>query len=395
MVKKLHFHFIVLVVIHTCPLSHALDSTWDLSVGDRYFFSEAVEPFVPQGEDYQNSSYISGEISADWAHNNFSFETHFYGNWDSKDESRRYTNIQQALLRYSRGNFSVSGGVDTFYWGVSETINILNTVNQSDLRKSIDGKEKFGQSHVSFSYASGVHSVKVFYLPTFNKLEFPYRPATKVPVEPDKAVCESGACDGSSGLRWDVALDTGDLAFSFFRGTRRDPILIPSPELLGTLIPNYVNTQYAAMDGVYFLAGTILKAEYKYGDEIDKSFYAYNIGIEYPTYPNSTIINSANIVLEHTKDSRDQLAESIGQNDVFIGGRFMLGDLDQTYIRTVVGFDLDHKSKFYDLSFEHRITDYVRLHGKAIYVDDVPKDDTRLFLIENESFVEMSLHFAF
>ncbi|MFX3808006.1 hypothetical protein ACJBTO_10150, partial [Streptococcus suis] len=79
------------------------------------------------------------------------FNTHLFANWDSADEPRRYYDFREANVYISQDNLKFGFGVDTFFWGVSESINIANVLNQADIMESTDGKVKLGQTFVSLS----------------------------------------------------------------------------------------------------------------------------------------------------------------------------------------------------------------------------------------------------
>lgn len=377
------------------PNLYALDYSVDLSTGVRSFLNSPLGLGLGYEDHYDFSGFASGEFSSDIALSDFSFKTRIYSTWDNEDSHRRYINPQQAQFQYSNGQVSVSAGIDTFYWGVSETINILNTLNQSDFRKTTDGKSKVGVPNVGASYILRNHIFRVIYLTDFVELKYPVRPSSRIPINSDQASCEAGACQSALALRWEQSYDFGDLSFGFFDGTRTDPLLIANKLNPDFLTPYYLATQYLTMDGVAFLGELLLKVELKYGEELSDMFHAFNIGLEYPIFPEIKWFNSASLVFEYLYDKRGRFSETIGQNDLFFGGRFRLGDLDQASARAIIGIDSDYGSRYFDLSLEYRISDYVRFRSSAIYFSNVSSDDKRLFLVENESFLEAAIHVAF
>jgi len=382
--------------VYEAAFSAPIQPKVDISYGVRHFSSPQIKQAPPaSSERYRTSLYLSGELETNLEIDNYSFQGRLFANWDQNDEGRQYANIRQASTSARFDQFTLAGGVGTFFWGVSETINLLNTINQSDLSQSIDGKVKMGQSFISASYAFSDSQITLLHLPKFVELEYPDRPRSKLHIDQDNAIFEDRAGDGDFALRWESNLDLGEVAISLFQGTRRDPLLIPNALEHTTLIPYYLHTKYIAFDGLLFVGDAIIKSEMKHGQELDNNYYAFNLGVEYPTYPDSEYIQDITLIAEYLFDDREEYSETMGQKDIFFGGRGVLGQLGQIDLRTIMGIDLDNYSKYLDLSITHRLTDYIRWQGKGVWFIDVSKDDQRLSLIENEDFIEVSIHFAY
>lgn len=367
----------------------------DVGAGYRYFLNDYESPFKNTSADYRSSPYAKVELEGSTSNENWLLQGRVFGSWDSSDDDseRRYYDIRQASVDFRSDTWALSFGRGIFFWGVSETINVVNTINQSDLRESTDGKIKLGQDYASLRYDWGANNLTFYYLPTFEEVHYPGRPATLIPIDTDKAFFEDGAGDGDYALRWQMNHDVGDFAFSYFNGTRRDPIF-SMDQAAATLRPHYVNSEYLAYDGVAFLSDWLLKAEAKIGREQNSNFQAWNIGVEYAFYPSPEFIQNVNWVAEWASDSRGNNAETMAQNDFFIGARATLGDIAQTDARLIWGRDLDYGSNYIDFSVSHRLTDYLRLEGKLIQFSNVGSKDQRLRLVENEDFVQFELHFS-
>jgi len=381
---------ILLYIVMSSPLIFAeTQTTLESILGYRYF----QEPFSGYKDTYQDSFFAKFEVSTSKKINQFTLKGKLFGSIDQNDNDRSYADVRQALASYSSGAFTFSGGINTFFWGVSETINLLNTANQSDIKESIDSKVKLGQSFVSASYEFESSLISLFYFPKFVEVQYPVRPMTPFPISASSKF-EEGAGEGDYALRWQHIFGWGEGVLGYFYGTRRDPLFIFQPANL-SLLPYYIKTQYLSVEGVIFMGDALLKLENKLGKEQNNQFYAHTIGIEYTIYPDFFKVRSVAGIFEIMYDDRDQFAETIGQNDVFVGFKAEIGEFNEFNLRAVFGRDLDFSSNYVDLAFEYRISDYLIFKAKVVQFINVDSEDSRLALIREEDFLQGSFHYAF
>ncbi|MFT7681744.1 MAG: hypothetical protein ACI935_001212 [Moritella dasanensis] len=357
------------------------------TVGARYFQEENIN----NSDDSSLFLKIEAELEADY--NQIEFRGKLFSSLDQHDDKRNYLDVRQSALSYRVNEVTLSGGVNTFFWGVSETINILNTLNQIDFRESIDGKAKMGQTFVALDYEQNSNTTQILYLPDFRAIDYPDRPSPSIKIN-DAAFFESGADNGDFAIRSNWALDETEFSIAYFNGTRRDPLLLPTANFT-SLTPYYIKTEYFAFDGIVFIHDVTLKAEVKVGEELNERYYAHNIGVEYSYYPDSDIIQNIVWVAEHLLDDRKEQAETIGQNDIFFGAKVDAGELNEFNIRAILGIDLDNQSKYVDLSLAYRINDHLNINFKSNQFVDISGEDSRLALIKDEDFTEVNLHYAF
>lgn len=378
---------------HTHALEASFDSNTDAAIGYRYFSSDSeIEKNSSAEYLYSYYSKIDSKFDAELA--NLSLDLRLFYNWDLEDEERRYYDLREARLNYSSGRWQFEAGNAVVFWGVSETINIVNVINQADLKESVDGKEKMGQGMLVSRYSGNINSFSIYYLPSFEPLDYPERPSPTIKILQDQPRFEKNADEGEWAARWVGAFDFGDVGLSYFNGIRRDPLLVRSGES-AALIPLYVKSEHMALDSVLFWSDAIVKTELLLGKEQEEDFFAYNLGFEYPTFPSFSWWQDAAWIAEFVFDSRDEKSGSMGQKDIFLGGRFNMGDLSQYELRIISGLDLDHYSKYLDFSFRHRLTDYIQWSAKIIQFMDVGDEDYRIKLVEDEDFIELELRVSF
>ena len=230
------------------------------------------------------------------------------------------------------------------------------------------------------------------YLPTFTERSFPTRPSFGLPVS-DNAIIEDDEQKGGFAARGFFYFDDMEFGLSYFQGTRRDPLLM---KLVQTqLTPFYLHTQNLLFDGVYLGEALTYKLEAKFGRELDRQFFASNLGIEYPLYLLEESITDWVLVAEYLYDDREEKGESHGQNDLFLGTKFNFGDNQAGQVRLLYSYDLQFSSQYADLTYSYRLSDYLRINAKVIAVLTAPEKDRRLYSLKGEEFVKLSLHYAF
>ncbi|PSW22273.1 hypothetical protein C9I98_03145 [Photobacterium sanctipauli] len=371
------------------------NSRYDLSVNGLWFAEQKILGPTPSYRHeerlYQTSYGVQGQAEWQGSLANLPWRVAIFGNWDEQDPERRYWDIREAHATKIWQDFELTAGISRVFWGVSESINVVNVINQADLTESFDGKVKLGQPMISLFYAASEADITLIYMPVFRERLYPLRPNTGMKLA-DNAVFEDGKEDGGWATRAKFYTDNGEWAIGAFTGTRRVPILRPSPSS-GRLMPYYIQTHNLLFDGLYLGEVLTPKIEVKAGRELDDNFVAINAGVEYRTYPNISNLNEVTLIGEYLYDSRKETVENHGQNDVFIGMRAEIGtDSD---MKLLFSHDLSYASQYLELSLQYRINDYVRLMGKATSIMNASPDDMSLYPYKDEDFVRASLHVAF
>ena len=334
------------------------------------------------------------ELKFNHKYQDVKFGARILGNWDKVDIERRYVDIREASAYKSWDDISVGGGIDTFFWGVSESINLINVLNQSDVIASLDGKVKLGQTFVSLHHRIFNGDIKVYYLPTFRERSFPQRPSFGGQIV-HTCIFEDDNKRGGIAARGVFYHNNVEFSLGYFKGTRRDPLFIKLSSKQAQLIPYYLQTENYLFDGVYLGTDATYKLEIKTGKEQSKGFFASNIGIEYPIFSLPTILQDLVLIAEYVFDDRGNTVESHGQNDIFIGTKFELTSSGNTQVRFLFSYDFDYKSQYAEISYQYRITDYVRIKAKMMGVLKDSTNDLRLHPLANEEFIKMSIHYAF
>ncbi|WP_199610179.1 hypothetical protein [Flocculibacter collagenilyticus] len=375
-----------------CFAADLLDNiSVDLATTGRYYFNAEDKN---QTVNNQFSKGIKAEAKFSHKFEHAKFNSQVFANWNDADEARRYIDIRKANLYFRKNDFTFGAGVDTFFWGVSESINVVNVMNQSDLMESLDGKVKLGQTFVSVSNRFSNGDISFYYLPEFRAITFPERPSYGLPIA-DHDQYEDDKKDGGFAARGLFYYDQFEFAVSYFKGTRRSPILMRQSPSSPLLTPYYLQTENMMFDGVYLSEDFTLKLEAKAGKELNNGFTTANLGIEYPSYLFADYIEEVTFIAEYVFDDRKLTAETHGQNDLFIGAKFDFGDTNQGRVRFLYSYDFDYSGQYAELSYQYRLNDYVRVKAKVMKVLTAEPTDQRLYALTGEEFAKFSLHYAF
>ncbi|MFQ5899159.1 MAG: outer membrane protein [Candidatus Methylomirabilia bacterium] len=288
--------------------------------------------------------------------------------YDGADEERTHFDLREAVWLITRDDWELRLGVDKVFWGVTESVHLVDIVNQTDLVENPDGEEKLGQPMVYLSLPREWGTVDLFALPYFRERTFP-GPAGRLRralvVETDRARFESG----SEGHHLDVAAryshTIGELDFglSYFRGTSRDPRFLPGADESGTpiLLPFYEQIDQVSLDAQITTGAWLLKAEglYRAGQQDrlgrEDAYFASVAGFEYTFFGIGGSKMDLGVLGEHLFDDRGDQALTPLESDVFLGLRLAVNDVDDTQLLAGLIQDLDSPARNFFLEASRRL----------------------------------------
>ena len=112
-------------------------------------------------------------------------------------------------------------GNDIIFWGVNETFNIVDIVNQSNLAEELSGTKKLGQTMAALSYSHDYGKFDIYLMSNFQERLFPGkngRPRLAVEIDKNTVTYESSAKDKKIdfAFRYSTVLDDLDIGLSHF-----------------------------------------------------------------------------------------------------------------------------------------------------------------------------------
>ena len=296
-------------------------------------------------------------------------------------------------------------GIDQVFWGTAESNNLVNIVNQTDLAADPSGDAKLGQPMAHGTLAGDWGTLDLLVLPFHRPRTFPgaedrLRPA--LPVESRRHTIKyehrSGDRHIDLAARYGHSIGPLDFGISGFKGTSREPLLGISGF---ALTQQYNQIEQVGLDLQLTLDDFIGKAEFINrtgfaGSGTGKSTYnAFVVGGEHSIYGVFDSDADLTLMAEWSMDSRRAQATTPLQNDLFLGARYALNDVDDTDFTAAIIEDLDYATRGLNLIFTRRLTDSLSLEMEAQTFLATDQKDLQMWQVRNDDFIAVNLTVGF
>ena len=388
------FKIIVLfAMISSSALASDFSFTPSVTTEFRYFPESPA--YDGQLEYFQPSVYFSGEgrwISKD-RKKRLQFEP--FLRVDVQDDERSHFDIRE--LNYSQrfSNFDLLIGNAQIFWGVAESRNVVDVINQFDEVENSDETDKLGQPLIRFGKFTDIGRFEVYYLPYFRERTFPGvdgRQRGPLTVDLDNAEYDEGREEwaGDFALRYQHQIDQFDIGIHVFTGTARAPFLKSNGE--GTShIPIYQKLTQGGVDIQRTWDAWLLKLEVVIADQSGDNFTSNVFGLEYTFFDFSNSGVDIGILFEGLYDNRDEnkTASTLFENDIFVGARFTWNDFQESELLLGAIIDWKTGSMFSSIEYERRIGENMKFEVEAQYF--LAEDSEPLAQFERDSNLTLKL----
>lgn len=257
---------------------------------------------------------------------------------DAHDASRTHFDLREASLLYLADGWTLFAGVGKVFWGTTEAYHLVDIINQTDGVEDLDNEDKLGQPMINFTLERDWGAIDFFFLPYFRERTYPGdrgRLRGLLPVL-DDAVYESDAkrWHPDFAVRWSYFTGELDVAVSAFRGTSREPRLVPTPSETGlALQPHYDIIDQISVDAQWTRGATLWKLEALTRGGHGDRFIAAVAGVEHTFFNIGPGAADLGVLGEVMLDGRDENAPFTAfDHDVFIGFRWAFNDIADTSI---------------------------------------------------------------
>lgn len=290
--------------------------------------------FAKRGLQGQSRSALSASALVEWywqsEDERSSWTISPYLRWDQQDTERNLVDLRQAYWLRVGDGWEFKAGVDKIFWGVTESIHLVDVINQTDWVDAIDGESKLGQPLLQLSLSGDWGNLQTFVLPYFRERTLSGedgRFRLPLPVWADDAVYQSERKQQhvDLALRYSRQIDQIDLAFSYFDGTNRDPRYIPVGQG-SALVPYYEQMQQLGLEGQWIVDSWIWKLEAIRRSSDIETFTAAVAGFEYTRVGVFDSAVDLGWLMEYQYDNRGAAAPVPGQRDLFAGVRVAFND---------------------------------------------------------------------
>lgn len=327
--------------------------------------------------------------------------TGFY-RWDQHDRQRTRGDVRELLWLYVGRGFELRAGIGKIFWGVAETQHLVDVVNQVDLVENPDREEKLGQPMLGTTLLTQTGNWEFYLLPYFRERTFPgeegrLRTIPRVDTEQD-ALYEStrGARHVDTAARWTRTLGAWDLGLSYFRGTNREPRLVPGVDASGqgVLLPYYGQLRQVGLETQATLQRWLLKLEAVHRSERDSTSRGVTAGFEYTVPGIFGGSSDLGLLAEVLYDSRGNAAFIPYQDDVMLGVRWSANDAQGTQLLATVVLDRRSSERIYNLEASRRLTGYLTASLEARAFDGSAPGEP-LFSLRRDDYAQLKLTYYF
>ncbi len=370
----------------------------------RLFFQEAQ---FPGQRDHGVSLVLRPEYYHEFESGSSVAVTPFF-RLDSQDSRRTHFDLREATYLHLADEFELRLGVRRVFWGVTEFSHLVDIINQTDLVESFDTEAKLGQPMINLSIDRDWGTVDLFWLPYFRERTFPGRGGRLrfgTVLDTDNVLYESGAKEWHQdfAVRYSRVIEDVDLGLSWFHGTSRDPSFLFMPNAAG--VPQgrllYQQIDQVSLDASYVADAWLWKLEALYrngqgnrrGPQVD-NYVALTGGFEYTLYGIFDKGWDLGLIGEYLFDERGDDALTPFENDIGIGARLALNDVQSTEILLGMIQDIDTAARFVSVEASRRLGDRWTLEAEARLFLSQPPSDFFVNLSQDDLVqIELQYHF--
>ncbi|APE06595.1 hypothetical protein BM528_13155 [Alteromonas sp. RW2A1] len=368
-----------------------------VGVEQRYFLQDAL--YENQERSY-SSAFLMPELYSEWNGGTDTLVVKPFYRIDQHDNERTHGDIREFQWAHYADSWETRVGIGKVFWGQTESLHLVDIINQTDTVEQVDGEAKLGQPMVNFNYFSDFGMFSIYAMPYFRERTFQGENGRlRPPIAIGEALYESDDEERNMdvAIRWQSSIDDWEVGFSVFSGTTREPELVTvlsadgEPEIL----PFYAQIDQVGVDLLKVSGAWLFKLESIYRSGQTENFAALVTGFEYTKQGVFGSRYGLGFLAEYQFDEREDNFFAVGQNDLMAGLRVMLNDIAETEM--LFGFvqDLEEKgtySAFVEASSRLTSNWSWKLNGYFFSSDDI--EDPYYFL-RRDDHVQFSLEYYF
>ena len=345
--------------------ARAEESQWTVSgnvaIQSRVFFQDPLWP----GQDPSTVQWsLSAEPEFRWRSKSGNQRASIipFGRVDDTDDERTHADLREGYWAFEGDSTELLVGANKVFWGVTESVHLVDIVNQTDRVEDIDREDKLGQPMINLVYEQDWGLLDFYVMPYFRERTFP---GTKgrfrfpLPIDIDNPVYESdqGQSHTDFALRYSHYFDEVDVGIYYFTGTSREVRFVTSSDGK-SLIPHYDLIDQVGLDLQYTKEAWLWKLESIVRSGFQETFQAAVGGFEYTFYGVKESAADVGLLMEYQYDNRSSFEPpTLADNDLFVGTRLALNDAQDFALLAGVTYDTENSSTFVNIEAERRLGD--------------------------------------
>lgn len=403
-IQTQHVHRLLTVLCLALPGTAwcEVESDWSgyVALESRWFPQDAL--YAEQFDGLQTSLAIEPEYYRRWDDGRQTFVFKPFARLDQRDDERTHADIRELSWSYAARDWELRAGIRKVFWGVTETAHLVDIINQTDFVENLDTEDKLGQPMLNLALIRDWGNLDLFLLPGFRERTFPGiegRLRTQPVVDTDLARYESSAEEKhvDVAVRWFKTLGDWDVGLAHFRGTSREPLLEPALNGQGQLVlaPRYNQIDQTSLDVQATLDDWLWKLEWISRDGMGDRYSAGAGGFEYTLVGIFDSAADLGLIAEYLFDDRDERATTLFQNDITLGMRLTLNDVQSSELLFGMTVDRDDsRQRFYNLEASRRLGERMKLSLEARFNSGLEETNT-FGSLRNDDYLQAELAWYF
>ena len=393
---SLNIVVVLALLLAVVPGQAAWDNAANVDLTSRHFNRDARWP----GQDSSMNQFsLSTTAEFRWRGDNSRASIIPYLRWDETDDERSLFDLHEAYWAHESDSHEWLIGVNTVFWGVTESVHLVDIVNQTDAVADIDGEDKLGQPMINLDIQRDWGLVSAYLLPYFRERTFAGdegRLRAPLPVDTNNARFESSDEEQhvDLALRYSHYFGNVDIGLSLFKGTNREPRLLPNADG-SALIPHYDQIEQFGIDFQYTGDAWLWKLETIAREGFSDSFSAAVGGFEYTFYQLGDSAADLGVLFEYQYDDRNQQEPvTLNDDDIFAGLRLALNDTQDSTLLAGFTYDRDSGETFVNFEAERRLGEDYVLEVRARILTNVEPTDKSFALVDDDYLqIQLSRYF--
>ena len=355
----------------------------------RYFFEEGTNPGQVQ---FYPSLAVELDYHSDFKGSNKEFNAVVFGRYDFLDQTRTHIDFREFYYQHNLGSAYTSIGIKKVFWGVVESLNVNDIINQKDFLEGINGDAKLGELMWQNVFIRPFGTFETYFMPYHRPARFPGEsgrlrpPIDTTDLDHDLYTNSLRHLYPSVVLRYKHSIGNMDLGINYSHLVSREPVIEYGS---GHPVVYYPIINQIGGDIQYTLPGLLLKLEFNnriyHGSKL-----AFVTGFEY-TFGN--VFNTGGdlgIILEYLFDERGINTIRSMDNDLFIGFRYSGNNIAGTQIVAGSIIDLSKSSRIYSIEVSHRLGSLIKLQLESKWFHNISNQEF-IHLFENDSYIQLKL----
>ncbi len=365
----------------------------DIAVEYRFFSDDSLHP----GQKKDNASIaVQSEYYHEWE-NGAAFTFVPFVRLDSEDSERTHFDIRELNALWVADSWEMRIGIGKVFWGATEFVHLVDIINQADFAEAVDGEDKLGQPMVHFSMPKDWGTLDMFLLPYFRERTFPgtkgrLRSSLVVDTDHPKYENDDEERHMDFALRYSHSIGNTDLGIYHFKGTGREPTLIPGLDEEGkpVLFPFYEQIDQTGADFQVVAGEWLLKFEALYRTGQGEFFFSGVGGFEYTFTRFAETSMDLGVIGEYVYDDRGDDASTPYANDIMFGLRLAVNDMASSEVLVGMVQDSEKSSRAVSLEASRRFGDRWKAILEAGLFSDISDSDL-LYDLRDDDYIRLEI----